>query len=98
MEPQSRRMQWLKILFPVLLLFSFQLADALHAADWPQFLGPTRNGASSESGLLLAWPKEGPPLVWEKPVGEGFSGPVIAGDRLILLHRRGEQDVVDCFD
>jgi outer membrane protein assembly factor BamB len=70
----------------------------VRAADWPQFLGPTRNGVSTETGLQFAWPKEGPPIVWEKQVGEGFSGPVVAGDRLILLHRKGEQDVVDCFD
>ena len=67
-------------------------------SDWPQFLGPTRNGVSTETGLLLAWPKNGPPVVWEKEVGDGFSGPVVAGGKLILLHRKGEQDVVECID
>ena len=38
-----------------------------------------RNGTSPETGLLAAWPKEGPPKVWEKQVGEGYSGPVVAG-------------------
>lgn len=68
------------------------------AADWPQFLGPTRNGISTETGLLPSWPHNGPPVVWEKEVGEGYSGPVIAGGRLILFHRVGEKDVVDCLD
>ena len=27
------------------------------AADWPQFLGPTRNGVSVETGLLPTWDK-----------------------------------------
>jgi outer membrane protein assembly factor BamB len=80
------------------ILLSLFLSSAIHAADWPQFLGTMRNGVSSETGLQLAWPKEGPPVVWEKLVGEGFSGPVVAGDKLILLHRKGEQDVVECFD
>jgi outer membrane protein assembly factor BamB len=68
------------------------------AADWPQILGPARNGISTETGLLHAWPKKGPPLLWEKPVGEGHSGPVVAGDRLILFHRVGDNEVVECLD
>jgi outer membrane protein assembly factor BamB len=68
------------------------------AADWPQFLGPERNGVCAETGLLQTWPKEGPPLVWDREVGEGFSGPVVSGDRLILFHRVGNQEVVECLD
>jgi hypothetical protein len=33
-------------------------------------------------------------LVWKKEVGEGFSGPVIAGQRLILFHRVGNEEIV----
>ena len=50
------------------------------AADWPQYQGPERTGASPETGLLLAWPKDGPPKLWEKAIGEGYSGPVVAGE------------------
>jgi len=67
-------------------------------ADWPQFLGPTRNGVSPEKGLRTDWPKDGPPLLWERDVGEGFSGPVIRGNRLIVHHRVGKQDLVECLD
>jgi outer membrane protein assembly factor BamB len=67
------------------------------AAYWPQFLGPTRNGASTETGLTATWPKKGPPVVWEKDVGEGFSGPVIAGARVILFHRVSDEEVVECL-
>jgi outer membrane protein assembly factor BamB len=68
------------------------------AADWPQFLGPTRDGVSAETGLRQTWSKDGPPVLWHRPVGEGFSGPVIAGERLILLHRQGDQELVECLD
>ena len=73
-------------------------AGALAAADWPQFLGPNRDGSSPETGLLQAWPEKGPPLLWQKDVGEGYSGPVIAGGKLILFHRVGDKDVVACLD
>src|SRR5438876_5663616 len=52
---------------------------AVRAEDWPQFLGPKRNGVSTETGLNLQWTKDGPPRVWSKKIGEGYSGPVIAG-------------------
>ncbi len=67
-------------------------------ADWPQILGPNRDSASSEIGLRTAWSKEGPPLLWQKAVGEGYSGPVVAGDRLILFHRLGNQEMVECLN
>jgi outer membrane protein assembly factor BamB len=68
------------------------------AADWPQFLGPQRNSTSTETGLLQTWGEKGPPVLWRKDVGEGFSAPVIAGDRLILFHRVGDEEVVECLD
>src|ERR1051325_9073785 len=37
-----------------------------HAGDWPQFLGPTRNGAYPGTDLASTWPKDGPPLLWQK--------------------------------
>jgi len=43
--------------------------------DWPQFLGPRANGTSLETGLLEKWPKEGPPMLWEKAIGSGYSAP-----------------------
>jgi len=68
------------------------------AADWPQFLGPRRDGASAETGLRQTWPAGGPPVVWQRPVGEGFSAPAVQGERLILFHRQGDREVVECLD
>src|SRR5579859_6323106 len=88
----SRRLRSGLILLISLIVF----ADS-SAADWPQFLGPDRNGISKETGLVDTWAKSGPPLVWKMDVGEGFSGPVIAGERLILFHRLGNEEVVECL-
>jgi outer membrane protein assembly factor BamB len=70
---------------------------ATTAADWPQFLGPARNGVSTETGLAATWPKKGPAVVWDRDVGEGFSGPVAVGDRVVLFHRVGDEEVVECL-
>ena len=73
-------------------------ALSLSAADWPQFLGRDRNGISGETGLLTTWPESGPPNLWEKSIGEGYSGPVVAGNKLILFHRVDNQEVVECLE
>ena len=66
-------------------------------SDWPSFLGPTHNMFSPETKLAHEFPKEGLPLVWEMKKGEGFAAPAILGERLILFHRVGEKEVVDCL-
>jgi outer membrane protein assembly factor BamB len=74
------------------------MAATVLAADWPQFLGPRRSGVSTETGLIATWPKDGPPKLWDKSVGAGFSSPVVAGERLILFHRLDNNEVVECLD
>src|SRR5689334_21466166 len=74
------------------------LGLAVVAADWPQLLGPSRNGTSPETGLVDDWPKTGPTRVWQKKVGEGYASPVVASGRLILFHRVGNEDVVQSLD
>jgi outer membrane protein assembly factor BamB len=67
-------------------------------ADWPQFLGPDRNGIYRGAAILTAFPQGGPEVVWSKRVGQGLSGPVVAGNRLVLFHRVGNSEVVEAMD
>jgi outer membrane protein assembly factor BamB len=71
---------------------------AAQCSDWPQFLGPTRNGVYPGNDLAETWPAEGPPVVWKRSVGQGFSGPVVAGHKLILFHRVNDRETVECLD
>jgi outer membrane protein assembly factor BamB len=54
------------------------------AADWPQWRGPNRDGVVSEA-RLPAWPREGPRLLWKKPIGRGFSAVVAAAGRIYTM-------------
>lgn len=65
--------------------------------DWPHFLGPRHTGVSGETGLLQEWPDSGPPIIWEKDVGAGYSAPSILGHRLVLHHRVGDEEIVECM-
>jgi outer membrane protein assembly factor BamB len=80
-------------------LVSLFLAPAVASPqDWPQFLGPTRNGVFAGAPLATTWPKEGPPVLWQKGIGSGWSGPVLASGKLILHHRLGDKETVDCLE
>ena len=68
------------------------------AQDWPHFLGPERDGRYTGPPLNIDWPESGPPEVWRRSVGEGFAGPVVAGDRLILFHREDGREIIEALD
>jgi len=68
------------------------------ATDWPQYLGPTRNGEYGGPPIGARWPADGPKKIWQKPVGEGFAGPVVVGNRLILFHRVKNEEIVEALD
>ena len=71
------------------------VATAAHATDWPQFLGPSRNGISAETGLIDTWPEGGPKEIWRVPGGVGMPGLAIKDGKLLtLVQREGQQWVV----
>jgi outer membrane protein assembly factor BamB len=76
-------------------LVAVGLAGSLLAADWPQWRGPHRDGVSKETGLLKAWPKDGPKLAWRiEDAGGGYGAPAVAGGRLYLT---GNKETADEF-
>src|SRR5438128_2592801 len=71
--------------------------SALQAADWPQWLGPSRNGSTAET--VSPWTT--PPIVlWRIAVGEGHSSPIVVGNR-VYLHTKvkdKEEEEVSAFN
>jgi outer membrane protein assembly factor BamB len=37
-------------------------------------------------------------MIWQKEIGHGFSGPVVADHKLVLFQRRIDQETVECLD
>jgi hypothetical protein len=66
-------------------------------SDWPGFLGPHRNGKSDEHGLPTTWPPKGPPVVWQKTVGTGYSAPAISNGKLFQFSRVKDSSRLSCF-
>ena len=71
----------------------------VHAADWPQFLGPQRNGIAdkAEPALPDTFPNEVKPL-WEKTAGSGFAGVAVSAGKVILFHREGSDMTTEALD
>jgi outer membrane protein assembly factor BamB len=64
----------------LLLLF----ATTLRADDWPQWMGPTRDGVYAEKGLLAKFPASGAKVLWRMPIAGGYAGPAVAGDKVFV--------------
>lgn len=71
--------------------------DLRPGEDWPIFLGPQGTGVSKETGLLDQWPEDGPPVLWKKKIGTGYSAPSVMGHRLVVIHRPRNEDIVQCL-
>lgn len=72
-------------------------ADVRDGEDWPIFLGPQGTSISAEAGLLESWPESGPPVLWKAKLGVGYSAPSVRGNRLVVTHRQGREEIVDCL-
>src|SRR5437870_12966690 len=66
-----------------ILMFSF-LTAAIRADDWPQWLGPKRDGVWRETGLLDKFPEGGPKVLWRVPISGGYAGPAVAAGRVYV--------------
>ncbi|MGC9455342.1 MAG: PQQ-binding-like beta-propeller repeat protein [Phycisphaerae bacterium] len=70
-------------------------------SDWPQFRGPGRDGvAPSAVELARDWPQDGPPVLWQLDLGEGYAAAATHGGRAYVLDydRQQKADVLRCLN
>jgi outer membrane protein assembly factor BamB len=63
------------------------LCPTARADDWPQWLGPKRDGVWRETGLIDKFPDSGAKIVWRAPVGGGYAGPAVARGQVYVTDR-----------
>ncbi|MBE3070960.1 MAG: PQQ-like beta-propeller repeat protein [Planctomycetes bacterium] len=74
-------------------------ARAGGAAEWPYWLGPTRDAKSPDTGLLKEWPEGGPTLLWKvSDIGTGFSSVAVSGGTVYITGDVGDKLVLFAFD
>src|SRR2546426_9471763 len=85
---------WLGVLC---LIVGFAQTTVARAGDWPQILGPERNGVAV-GGKIAAWPASGPALLWSHKLGAGYAGPVVAQGKLVLFYRADDEEKIEGVD
>lgn len=81
--PMSKlKYSWIEsLIIAIVALMPFQAASA---DDWPQWLGPGRDGEWHETGLIEKFPESGLPVKWRVPVHLGYSGPAVVDGKVYL--------------
>jgi outer membrane protein assembly factor BamB len=92
--PASRR-RCLRLCGALMLAW---LVDTARAGDWPQWLGPQRDGHAAADSPSVE--KLAPELkvLWRKRIGGGFSSPVVAGGKLVVFDENGRDEVAHLLD
>jgi outer membrane protein assembly factor BamB len=95
-------MHFSRSLFATLLLAWLVAGPGPCAADdWPQWLGPQRDGVWRETGILADFSKTAPKQVWRKPLGGGYAGPAVAAGKVFITDRvldPGQKDPANPFN
>src|SRR5438067_6325469 len=76
-----------RVWFSLIVMFLAWLVSGQVARgdDWPQWLGPKRDGVWRETGILTRFPKDGPKVRWRTPIGYGYAGPAVADGRVYIM-------------
>jgi len=95
------RLNMVRVFIGTSVLFILLIARVIFAGDqidWPSFHGHNRDNRSSETGLLKAWPEDGPKLLWSTPgIGHGYSSVAVAGNRIFTAGMIGKETHVVCI-
>jgi outer membrane protein assembly factor BamB len=70
------------------LLLCAGLCPSARADDWPQWMGPERDGVWHETGIVDQFPQGGPPIRWRVSIGAGYSSPSVAAGKVFVLDRK----------
>jgi len=85
-----------------LLVFCFATfsaaAEPAPITSWPNWMGPNRDGISTETGWKSTWPGDELPVAWSHQIGIGFSSISIAGGRLFTMGHVDGDEIVWCLD
>jgi outer membrane protein assembly factor BamB len=66
--------------------------------SWALWGGPNRDFHAASIGLASSWPATGPKKFWSRPLGEGYSGIAVEGDRLYTMYRKDTREIAVALD
>jgi outer membrane protein assembly factor BamB len=75
----------------------FVLAFAIHAADWPQWRGPRRDGHMADESTTLTRLPSAPKVAWRTKAGEGLASPVVAQNFVFAFDTQDGKETLRCL-
>lgn len=63
-----------------------------NGTPWSRWGGPTGDFKVDVKGLASAWPESGPPELWDRELGDGYSAIVCDSERLYTMYRVEDED------
>ena len=79
------------------LLFLILFSVSCQGGDWPQILGPYRNGYANDETLAGTWDAKPPKENWKYSTGEGYAGVAVLSGRVLLFHRQDGVEILACL-
>lgn len=73
------------------------LAPGQEDQGWPFLRGLNYDGRSEETSLADEWPANGPPVLWTRELGQGYSGFVAWQDRVATQYQNLAGQFVACL-
>jgi outer membrane protein assembly factor BamB len=73
-------------------------APVPQGVPWTQWGGPHRNFTTEANGLKSSWPAAGPKVLWQRPLGEGYSSPSVESGVLYTMYGRHGEEIVTAVD
>lgn len=65
---------------------------------WTQWGGPRMDFVAGSTGLASSWEAGGPPRIWQRELGEGYSAILVDNGRLYTMYRHGDNESVVALD
>lgn len=101
--PRDSRYHHAMFRLRLLIVIAFSVVAAISSTasaqdDWPSVRGPEFDGHSSETGLVDGWPEEGPPVLWVRKLGQGYSAFVAKGDRVFTQAQNMTGQYLYCLE
>ena len=79
-------------------LLAVVFAGPAAQGQWLQWGGTNRDFKIVATGLASEWPEGGPPKIWKRELGDGYSTIVGEGNRLYTMYRKEDKERVVCLD
>ena len=88
----------MRVTLTTAFLLTATLTPTVAWAQWTQYGGPGQEFKADCKGLAKEWPKDGPPKIWARQLGEGYSSILADGGRLYTMYREEGQERVISLD